>query len=93
MKILARKCLRADSAYKGPYVSDAIRRAGMKPGERRQNEATMLTRRPGPSSSGHLNLSLCAGNTGVVGPSQAQAKTRPSLHGGLGGDDMTKRSD
>ena len=31
-----------DSAYKGPYVSDAIRRAGIKPGERRQNQATML---------------------------------------------------
>lgn len=27
---------------KGPYVSDAIRRAGMKPGERRQNEAALL---------------------------------------------------
>ena len=25
----------ADSAYKGPYVSDVIRRAGIKPGERR----------------------------------------------------------
>jgi hypothetical protein len=33
---------RANSAYKGPYVSDAIRRTVMKPGERRQNQATML---------------------------------------------------
>jgi hypothetical protein len=32
----------ADSAYKGPYVSDAIRRTGIKPGERRQNEAALL---------------------------------------------------
>ena len=67
----------ADSAYKGPYVSDAIRRAGMKPGERRQNEAAMLARRPGPSSSGHLNLSLCAGNTGVVGPKPGASQNAP----------------
>lgn len=32
----------ADSAYNAPYVSDANRRAGIKPGERRQNQATML---------------------------------------------------
>jgi NAD(P)H-dependent FMN reductase len=32
----------ANSAYKEPYVSDAIRRAGIKPGERRQNEAALL---------------------------------------------------
>ncbi len=47
----------ADSA-KGPYVSDAIRRAGMKLGERRQNESGMLANRSGPSSSGQLNLTL-----------------------------------
>jgi mannose-6-phosphate isomerase-like protein (cupin superfamily) len=27
------------TTFKGPYVSDAIRWAGIKPGERRQNEA------------------------------------------------------
>lgn len=30
---------------RGPYLSDVIRRAGIKPGERRQNEATLLARR------------------------------------------------
>ena len=48
----------ADSSYKGPYVSDAIRRPGTKPGERRQNESGMLANRSGPSSSGQLNLTL-----------------------------------
>jgi 2-oxoisovalerate dehydrogenase E2 component (dihydrolipoyl transacylase) len=71
----------ADSAYKRPYVSDAIRRTGIKPGERRQIEAAIRRSRPGPSSP---FAQYCRRIT-------AQAKTRPFPRGGPGDDELRRK--